>query len=153
MGDQILVRYSEPGGLARSSPVSSPGSEVGITRGTVASASEEMSIAPPEVQPARVPMKVVSKDPVESGTTSGKPPVLSKSYKKRPVALASGDKVAAEKRTKTSAEDDRPGKKAATTGGQAKTAKPSKAVVPVRSAGPIFNLATSGSESDDSGDD
>ena len=78
---------------------------------------------------------------------------MPKSYKKRPVAPASEDKVAAEKRTKTSAEDDRPGKKAATTGGQAKAAKPSKAVVPVRSAGPVVDLATSGSESDDSEDD
>ena len=70
-----------------------------------------MRIAPPEAQQARVPVKVVSKDPVEGGKTSGKPPVLPKSYNKRPVAPASGDKVAAEKRTKTSTEDDRPGKK------------------------------------------
>ena len=79
--------------------------------------------------------------------------LLPKSYKTRPVAPTSGDRVAAEKRTKISAEEDRPGKKAATTGGQAKAAKPSKAVVPVRSAGPVVDLATSGSERDDSGDD
>jgi hypothetical protein len=123
---------------------------VGKDRGTVALESEEMSIAPPKAQPARVPLKVVSKDPVEGGKTSGKPPVLPKSYKKRPVAPASGDKVSAEKRTKMSAEEDRPGKKATTTGGQAKAAKPSKAVVPVRSAGPIVDLAMFDSGSNDS---
>ena len=115
--------------------------------------SEEMGIAPPEAQPARVQLKTVFRDPVEGGKTSGKPFVLPKSYKRRPVAPASGDKIAAEKRTKTSAGDDRPRKKAATTGGLAKATKPSKAVGPIGSAGPVVDLASSGSESDDSEDD
>ena len=34
--------------------------------------SEEMGIAPPEAQPAHVPVKVVLKDPVEGDKTSGK---------------------------------------------------------------------------------
>ena len=101
-----------------------------------------------ETQPARVQLKTVYRDPVEGGKAEGK------SYKKkRPVAPASADKVAAEKRTKTSTEDDRPRREAAPTGGQAPAAKPSKAVVPVKSAGPLIYLATSGSDSDESGYD
>ncbi len=54
-----------------------------------------------EAQPARVQLKAAYRDPAEGGKAGGK------SYeKKRPVAPASGDKVAAEKRTKTSTEDD-----------------------------------------------
>jgi len=101
-----------------------------------------------EAQPARVQLKTVYRDPVEGGKAGGK------SYeKKRPVAPASGDKVATEKRTKTSTDDDRPRKKAAPTGGQATAAKPSKAVEPVKSANPVVDLGTSGSDSDESGDD
>jgi hypothetical protein len=101
-----------------------------------------------EAQPARVQLKTAYRDPVEGGKAGGK------SYeKKRPVAPASGDKVATEKRTKTSTEDDRPRMKGSPTGGQATAAKPSKAVVPVKSAGLVIDLATSGSDSDESGDD
>ena len=54
-----------------------------------------------EAQPARVQLKTAYRDPVEGGKAGGK------SYeKKRPVAPASGDKVAPEKRTRTSTEDD-----------------------------------------------
>ena len=54
-----------------------------------------------EAQPARVQLKTAYRDPVQGGKAAGK------SYeKKRPVAPASGDKVATEKRTKTSTEDD-----------------------------------------------
>ncbi len=96
----------------------------------------------------RVQLKTAYRDPVEGGKAGGK------SYeKKRSVAPASGDKVAAEKRTKTSMEDDRPRKKAAPTGGQAITVKPFKTVVPVKSASPVVDLATSGSDSDENGDD
>ena len=79
---------------------------------------------------------------------------MPKSYKKKhPVAPASGDKVAAEKRTKTPTEDDRPRKKSAPTGEQVTAAKPSKTVVPVKSAGPVVDLATFGSDIDESEDD
>ena len=54
-----------------------------------------------EAQPARVQLKTAYRDPVEGGKAGGK------SYeKKRPVAPVLGDKVATEKRTKTSTEDD-----------------------------------------------
>ena len=54
-----------------------------------------------EAQPARVQLKTAYRDPAEGGKAGGK------SYeKKRPVAPASGDKVATEKRTRTSTEDD-----------------------------------------------
>ena len=58
------------------------------------------------------------------------------------------EKVVAEKRSRTTAEDVRPGKKAAA-GGEVKTTKSPKAEVPVKSAAPIVDLATSGSESED----
>ena len=66
---------------------------------------EDLGITPAkalvEAQPARVQLKTAFWDPVEGGKAGGK------SYeKKRPVAPASGDKVATEKRTKTSTEDD-----------------------------------------------
>ncbi len=79
---------------------------------------------------------------------------MPKSYKKKhPVAPASGDKVAAEKRTKTLTEDDRPRKKSAPTGEQVIAANPSKTVVPVKSAGAVVDLATFGSDIDESEDD
>jgi hypothetical protein len=79
---------------------------------------------------------------------------LPKSYKKKhPVAPALGDKIAAKKRTKTPMEDDRPRKKSAPTGEQVTAAKPFKTVVPVKSAGPVVDLATFGSDIDESEDD
>ena len=111
-----------------------------------------MGIAPAEAQaeaqPARVQVKTVFRDPV-GGDKAG-----TKSYKKkRPVASASGDEVAAEKKTKTATEDDRPRKKAAPPSGQATTVKPLKTVVPEKSAIPVVDLTTSGSDSDEDGDD
>ena len=106
-----------------------------------------------EVSTSCVQLKTVFRDPGERSKAGGKTSVLPKSYKKkRPVASASGDKVATEKRTKTSTDDDRPRKKAAPTGGQATAAKPSKAVEPVKSANPVVDLGASGSDSDESGD-
>ena len=111
-----------------------------------------MGIAPAEAQaeaqPARVQVKTVFRDPVGGGKAGAK------SYKKkRPVAPASGDEVAAEKRAKTPTEGDRPRKEAAPTSVQATTVKPLKTVVPVKSASPVVDLATSGSDSDEDGDD
>jgi hypothetical protein len=86
---------------AAAAAAAAPAAKAGKTRGTVALESEGMSVVPPEAQPARVQVETAYRDPVEGGKAGGK------SYeKKRPVAPASGDKVATEKRTKTSTEDD-----------------------------------------------
>ena len=61
-GDQIVVRYSEPGCLTRTSPVTSSGSQVGKVRRPTVVDSEDMGIAPAEslaeTQPARVQLKI-----------------------------------------------------------------------------------------------
>ena len=146
-----MVRYSESGCLTRTSPASSSGSQVGKVQRPLALDSEDMGISPAEAQaeaqPARVQLKTVFRDPVGGGKAGGK------SYKKkRPVAPASGDEVAAEKRAKTPTEGDRPRKEAAPTSVQATTVKPLKTVVPVKSASPVVDLATSGSDSEVDGD-
>jgi hypothetical protein len=99
-----------------------------------------MGIAPAEAQaeaqPARVQVETVFRDPVGGGKAGGK------SYKKkRPVTPASGDEVAAEKKTKTATEGDRPRKKAAPPSGQATIVKPLNTVVPEKSASPVVDLA------------
>ena len=66
-GDEIVVRYSEPGGMTRSSPSASPGSKLVKEPGTVTEAGEEMTVAP-----ARVNLKTIFRDPVTSGRTGGK---------------------------------------------------------------------------------
>ena len=107
-GEEIVVRFSEPGGMTRSSPNASPGTKLVKEPGTVTEAGEEMTVAP-----ARVNLKTVFRDPVNSGKTAGKPTVVAKSYKKkRPVAPAAGDEVVAEKKPRVTAGDGRPRKKA-----------------------------------------
>ena len=51
------------------------------------------------------------------------------------------------------AEGDRPRKKTPPASGKATTVKQLKAVVPVKSASPVVDLATSGLDSDEDGDE
>ena len=115
---------------------------------TVTAADDEMTVAP-----ARVNLKTVFRDPVKSGKTGGK---LSsgKSYKtkKRPIAPASDDEGVAEKKSRLTARDDRPGKKAPTAGGKVKTSKPLPALGLSKSSAPVVDLALSDSESEDDED-
>ena len=105
---------------------------------------EEMTVAP-----ARVHLKTVFRDPVNSGKTGG----YKKSYKKkRPVGPASGDEIVAEKKSRITAGGGRPGKKTSTAGGQVKTTKSPQALGPGKSSAPIVHLASSGSESEDGED-
>ena len=57
-GDEIVVRYNEPGGLTRSSPVSSPSSKLARDQGAMTVEGEGSTIAPPETQPTRVQLKI-----------------------------------------------------------------------------------------------
>jgi hypothetical protein len=96
------------------------------------------------VAPTRVNLKTTFRDPVRSGKTG------SKSYKtKRVIAPATDDEGPVEKKARLTAKDDRPGKKAPTAGGKAKTSKPPLAVGLSKSSAPVVDLALSDSESED----
>ena len=151
-GDQIVVRYSEPGCLTRTSPATSPGSQGGKLQRPLGLDGEDMGLVPAkaqaEAQTSRVQLKTVYRDPVGGGKAGGK------SYKKkRSVAPAPEDQATAEKRSKTATEGERPKKKAAPTSGHAATVKPAKTVVPAKAVSPVVDLAASGSDSDEGGDD
>jgi hypothetical protein len=147
-GDEILVRYSEPGGMTRASPSASPGTNVLKEPETVTAADDEMTVAP-----ARVNLKTVFRDPVKSGKTGGKlSSGKSCKTKKRPIAPASDDESAAEKKSRLTTKDDRPGKKAPPAGGKVKTSKPPPAVGLSKSSAPVVDLALSDSESEDDED-
>jgi hypothetical protein len=150
-GDQIVVRYSEPGCLTRTSPATSPVSQGEKIRSPTDLNTEDAGPVPTEAQAEdqrpRVNLKEVYRDPVGGGRSGGK------SYKKkRPVAPASGDRMPSEKKSKTATEDDRPRKKAAPTSGQISTVRPAKTVVPVKAASPVVDLAASSSGSDEGED-
>ena len=148
-GDEIVIRYSEPGGMTRSSPIASPGTKLVKEPETVTEADDKMTVAP-----ARVNLKTVFRDPVKTGKSGGKLPAVSKSYKtkKRPVAPASEDGGAAEKKPRVTAKDDRPGKKVPTAAEKLKTSKPLLALSLGKSSAPVVDLALSDSEDEDDED-
>ena len=149
MGDPIVVRYSEPGGLTRLSPASSPGVKEESSVQLEGLEDEEMSAVPSETQPTRVSLTSVTTNPVDLVKASGKPVILPKTYKKkRPVIADLGSKGIPLKKPKTEDDKDRP-KRKATAIEQAKVSKPLPAVAAVKAAGVIVDLATSSPSSDD----
>ena len=75
-GDEIVVRYSEPGCVTRTSLVSSPDAKVVDARGESSSGDEKMTVDQPELQPSRESAKSAERDPVEVGKSSGQSTLL-----------------------------------------------------------------------------